>query len=185
MTLTASPPEAEDLYTRESKLSFAVYAYATSVLARGRRGRVTRDEAEAMLRALAGDEAGTTFFGGGGVAALMLGAAELFFEYDAARGSLSCGALVYRFRKAPRQGVLQTFFEEAGAAGAGGGALVYREETRSLLISRTYFEEVNGEEFAREMKRLAAASLGWGAELLERVASRHERVAWDEGGVGV
>jgi hypothetical protein len=163
-------------------MPFAVYVYATSVLARGRRGRVTRDEAEAMLRSLAGAERGAVFFGGGGVAALMLGAAELFFEYDAARGSLSCGALVYRFRKAPRAGVLQTFFEEAGAAGAGGGALVYREETRSLLISRSYFEPADGEVFAREMKRLAAASLGWGAELLERVATRHERGAGGEGG---
>lgn len=166
-------------------MPFAVYAYATSVLARGRRGRVTRDEAEAMLRSLAGTEGGTGFFGGGGVAGLMLGAAELFFEYDAARGSLSCGALVYRFRRAPRAGVLQTFFEEAGAAGAGGGALVYREETRSLLLSRTYFEAAGGVEFAREMKRLAAASLGWGAELLERAASRHERGDGDEGGDGV
>jgi hypothetical protein len=163
-------------------MPFAVYAYATSVLARGRRGRVTRGEAEAMLRSLAGTEGGAAFFGGGGVAGLMLGEAELFFEYDAARGSLSCGALVYRFRKALRPGVLQTFFEEAGAAGAGGGALVYREETRSLLLSRSYFEEVGGEEFAREMKRLAAASLGWGAELLERVASRHEHGAGTEGG---
>ena len=34
------------MYKRESKIPFAVYAYATSVLARGRRGRVTRDEAE-------------------------------------------------------------------------------------------------------------------------------------------
>lgn len=170
------------MYTRESKMPFAVYAYATSVLARGRRGRVTRDEAEAMLRSLAGKEARAPFFGGGGVAGLMLGAAELFFEYDSARGALSCGALVYRFRKAPRAGVLQTFFEEAGAAGAGGGALVYREETRSLLLSRSYFEEVGGEEFEREMKRLAAASLGWGAELLERVATRHEHGDRDEGG---
>ncbi len=169
------------MYTRESKMPFAVYAYATSVLARGRRGRVTRDEAETMLRSLAGAKGGASFFGGGGVAALMLGAAELFFEYDAARGSLSCGALVYRFRRAPRAGVLQTFFEEAGAAGAGGGALVYREETRSLLLSRTYFEATGGREFAREMKRLAAASLGWGAELLERVATRHERGAGTEG----
>ncbi len=170
------------MYTREFKMPFAVYAYATSVLARGRRGRLTRDEAEAMLRSLAGTEGGAAFFGGGGVAALMLGVAELFFEYDAARGSLSCGALVYRFRKAPRPGVLQTFFEEAGAAGAGGGALVYREETRSLLLSRSYFEAADGEEFAREMKRLAAASLGWGAELLERVATRHERGAGTKGG---
>ena len=174
------------MYARESKLPFAVYAYATSVLARVRAaarggGRMTRGEAESMLRALAGGGPGGPLLGGGGAAGLMLGAAELFFEYDAGRGVLDCGALVYRFRAEPRPGVLESFFEEAGGEGAGGGALVYREETRSLLLGRAYFEAVSGEEFAREMKRLAAASLGWGAELLERVASRHEQGAEDEG----
>ncbi|HLM55231.1 MAG TPA: hypothetical protein VK422_03830 [Pyrinomonadaceae bacterium] len=168
------------MYTRESKLPFAVYAYAASVLARGvaagrAGGGMTRDEAETMLRALVGDEAGAPLLGGGGVAGVMLGAAALFFEYDAGRGALWCGALVYRFRNRPRPGVLEAFFEEG--RGAGSGCLVYREETRSLLLGRTYFEVMPGEEFAGEMKRLAAASLGWGAEVLERVASRHERDA--------
>jgi hypothetical protein len=171
------------LYTRESRIPFAVYAYATSVLARcgvaACRGCwMTRDEAESMLRALAGADSGAPLFDGGDVAGLMLGTAELFFEYDAARGSLECGALVYRFRSAPRPGVLEDFFEEAG--GAAGGALVYHEETRALLLSRTYFEATPGEEFARDIKRLAAASLGWGAEVLERVASRHEHGAASE-----
>lgn len=175
------------MYSRESNLPFAVYAYATSMLARGRAasgrgGRMTRAEAELMLRALGGAGGGGPLLGGGGVAGVMLGAAELFFEYDAARGALACGALVYRFRSEPRPGVLEAFFEQAG--GAGGGALVYHEATRSLLLSRTYFEATPGEEFARDMKRLAAASLGWGAELLERVASRHEPGAGDgRGGV--
>lgn len=168
------------MYTRESKLPFAVYAYAASVLARGvaagrAGGGMTRDEAETMLRALVGDEAGGRPLGGGGVAGVMLGAAELFFEYEAGRGALWCGALVYRFRNRPRPDVLEAFFEEG--RGAGAGCLVYREETRSLLLGRTYFEAVPGEEFAGEMKRLAAASLGWGAEVLERVSSRHERGA--------
>ena len=169
------------MYARESKLPFAVYAYATSVLSRvGGAARsdegMTREEAESMLRAIAGPGGGARFFDGGDVAGLMLGEAELFFEYDAARGVLACGALVYRFRAEPRPGVVDSFFEEGGG-GAGGGALVYREETRSLLLGRTYFEEEPGEEFAREMKRLAVASLDWGAELLERVASRHEHDA--------
>jgi hypothetical protein len=175
------------LYARESKLPFAVYVYAASVLARagaasGRVVGMKRDEAESMLRALAGDGSAARFFDGGDVAGLMLGAAEIFFEYDAVRGSLACGALAFRFRSGPRAGVLEAFFEEAGGARAAkGGALVFREETRSLLLVRTYFEAAPVEEFAREMKRLAAASLGWGAEVLERVASRHERGAGDEG----
>jgi len=166
------------LYTRESRLPFAVYAYAASTLARGRgadcRGDgMTRDEAEQMLRALAGAGERPPRFGAGDVTGLMLGPAALYFEYDAARRALSCGALVYRFRTRPRPGVLEDFLKEN--RGAGGGALVYRDETRALLLSRTYTEAVPPEEFAEDMKRLAAASLGWGTEVLERVASRHER----------
>ena len=134
-----------------------------------------------MLRALAGAESAAPLLGGGGVAGLMLGAAELFFEYDAVRGALECGALVYRFRSDPRPGVLESFFAEASAACAGFGKPVYRGETRALLLGRTYFGAVSGEEFARQMKRLAAASLDRGAEILERVASRHERGAGAEG----
>ena len=121
-----------------------------------------------MLRALAGADARAPRFGEGDVTGLMLGPAALYFEYDAGRGALTCGALVYRFRSEPRPGVLEDFLEEN--RGAGGGALVYREETRSLLLSRGYFEAAGGAEFEREMKRLAAASLGWGSEVLERVA---------------
>lgn len=166
------------MYTRESRLPFAVYAYAASVLARGRgvacRGDfMTRGEAEAMLRALVGADTSAPHFGEGDVTGVMLGPAALYFEYEAARGTLKCGALVYRFRNEPRPGVLEDFLKEN--RGAGGGALVYREETRALLLSRTYSEAVPAAEFAEEMKRLAAASLGWGAEVLERVASRHER----------
>ncbi|HEX8146526.1 MAG TPA: hypothetical protein VF591_04905 [Pyrinomonadaceae bacterium] len=170
------------MYTRESGIAFAVYAYASSVLARGggvaaggRGGFMTRQEAESMLRALVGPEADAPHFGEGDVTGLMLGPAALYFEYDARSGALSCGALVYRFRARPRPGVLEDFLEENH--GAGGGLLVYREETRALLLSRTYLETIPAGEFAEDMKRLAAASLGWGAEVLERVASRHEQGA--------
>lgn len=135
---------------------------------------MTREEAESMLRGLAGaGSAGVPRFGAGDVTGVMLGPAALYFEYDAARGALTCGALVYRFRNAPRPGVLEDFLEEN--RGAGGGTLVYREETCALLLSRTYFAAAPAEVFAEEMKSLAAASLGWGSELLERVASRHEQ----------
>jgi len=168
------------LYTRESRIPFAVYVYAASVLARGveasgRGEAMTREEAESMLRALVGADEVAPHFGEGDVTGLLLGPAALYFEYDAERGALTCGALVYRFRTWPRPGVLEDFLKEN--RGAGGGKLVYREETRALLLSRTYFVAAPGEVFAEDMKRLAAASLGWGSELLERVSSRHEQGA--------
>lgn len=164
--------------TRDARIPFSIYAYAASVLARGvvsrrEEGSMTRAEAEAMLGALVGEGARAPRFGAGDVTGVMLGPAALYFEYDAGRGALSCGALVYRFRTPPRPGVLEDFLE--GNRGAGGGLLVYREETRALLLSRTYTEAADGEAFALDMKRLAAASLGWGSELLERIASRHEQ----------
>lgn len=137
---------------------------------------MTRAEAEAMLAALVGGGVSAPRFGAGDVAGVMLGPAALYFEYDAARGALRCGALVYRFRLPPRPGVLEDLLETT--RGAGGGVLVYREETRALLLSRTYTQALDGEEFALDMKTLAAASVGWGDDLLERIASRHEH---DEG----
>jgi hypothetical protein len=124
-------------------------------------GRALRDE-------------GAGLFAGGDVAGVMVGAAEVFFEYSAAGGALKCSALVYRFRKEPRPGVLDGFIaeESAGGTDAGGGALEYRAETRSLFLSRTYSEAVPPEEFAADVKRLAGASLLWGTEVLERVAAR-------------
>ncbi|HEX8189130.1 MAG TPA: hypothetical protein VF586_12315, partial [Pyrinomonadaceae bacterium] len=71
------------MYTRESGIPFAVYAYASSVLARGRGGFMTRQEAESMLRALVGADAGAPHFGEGDVTGVMLGPAALYFEYDA------------------------------------------------------------------------------------------------------
>lgn len=164
-------------------MPFALYAYATSVLSRragragGHEGVMTRDEAARLVGSLIEDGAsreGARLFAGGDVAGVMIGAAEVFFEYSAAGGTLKCSALVYRFRKEPRPGVLDGFFAEeaSGAAAAGGGALEYRAETRSLFLSRTYLEAAPPGEFAEDVKRLASASLAWGTEVLERVAAR-------------
>lgn len=169
------------MYSRDTGLSFALYAYASSVLARaaaGARARVmTRAEASRMVSSLLdahGVAGGAHLFDRQGVVGVMLGAAELFFEYAEEGGSLKCSALVYRFRDEPRPGVLEEFFAAEGRADGdtGGGALDYRPETRSLLLSRTYLEPAPGEEFARDVRRLAEASLAWGGELLERVAAR-------------
>ena len=77
------------MYSRESKLPFAVYAYATSVLARGGvsheweardEGGSGRDVARSGRQ-----RHGRAFLRGRRRGGVMLGAAELFFEYDSAR----------------------------------------------------------------------------------------------------
>ena len=174
------------MYSRNSGMPFALYAYAGAVLrasATARRNRnMTRDEAERMLRSLFrahGVGGAGRVFEGGDVAGAMLGEAELFFEYEPGPQSLWCGALIYRFRAEPRPGVLENFFDEErsdDAPDTGGGALEYMEATRSLLLSRTYRVAPAGDEFADEVRMLAAASLAWAREVAGRAASaRHER----------
>lgn len=166
------------MYSRDTGMSLALYAYACGVLARAAgRGVMTREEAARLVSSLLGAHGvggGARLFEGRRVVGVMLGAAELFFEYEPEGGALACAALVYRFHDEPRAGLLEAFFaeEEQGAADAGGGALEYRPEARSLLLARSYSAAVPGEEFAQDMRRLAAASLEWGGEVLERVAAR-------------
>lgn len=168
------------MYSRDSGITFALYAYAGGVLARAARCRemnMTRGEAERLLRSLA-DAHGVSvgrLFDGKDVAGLMLGGAELFFQYDENRRALWCGALVYRFRAEPKPGVLEAFFEEESdvdAPDSGGGALEYRGETRSLLIAKTYESAPEPEEFVEDVKSLAEASLVWARDAVPRVASR-------------
>lgn len=167
------------MYSRESGMPFAVYAYAASVLAHPRACAhtevMTREEAARMVETFLGAQGArgaSELFRGGDVAGVMLGRAELFFEYDEG-GTLHCSALIYRFRREPHPGRLQRFFQydAGGAAETSGGSLEYREETRSLLLGRVYFEAVPDDEFAADMKRLAEASLLWAEEMVERVAA--------------
>jgi hypothetical protein len=170
------------MYSRESGIPFALYAYAGCALGRasvGRETNMTRDDAERLLRSLFdayGVSAGRVF-DGREVAGVMLGEAELFFRYAPERQTFWCGALVYHFIAEPRPRVLEAFFEEeasAGAFDAGGGALEYRDETRSLLLSRTYEAAPAPEEFVEDVRALACASLVWAREGVPRVASAVE-----------
>lgn len=167
------------MYSRDSGIPFALYAYAEAALARLTvpcEIKMTRDDAERLLRSLFdayGLSAGRVF-DGKDVAGVMLGEAELFFHYEPERRSLWCGALVYRFRAAPRPGLLEAFFDEEeslNAPGDGDGTLEYREETRSLLLARTYETPPASDEFADDVRRLASASLVWARETVSRIAS--------------
>ncbi|HEV2765128.1 MAG TPA: hypothetical protein VGV38_19250 [Pyrinomonadaceae bacterium] len=106
------------------------------------------------------------------IGGVMLGAAELFFEYES--GELRCHALVYRFRREPKREVLEAFAQEEGRPGAdtGGGRLEYRPESRALFLSRAYTVIIPEADFARDMKALADASLLWATEVAGRAADR-------------
>ncbi|XXF81574.1 hypothetical protein P2318_14460 [Myxococcaceae bacterium GXIMD 01537] len=108
-----------------------------------------------------------------GFGGIMVGNAQLYFEYHEDSKTLECSALVYKFHEPPKPGVLDGFRAEAkSGTDAGGGEVDYEPENRGLFLSRTYSTLPRGDAFSREMKRLMQASVVWGDEVLDRVASR-------------
>lgn len=138
-------------------------------------GPMTREAAEALTRWYARSQGavlspGLNPQGFGGIA---IGGAQLYFEYHEEEQALECSALVYRFHEPPKPGVLEGFQAEAReGTDTGGGTVDYERENRGLYLSRTYSQVPDGHAFAREMKQLMKASLVWGDEVLDRVASR-------------
>jgi hypothetical protein len=108
-----------------------------------------------------------------GLGGAMVGGAQLYFEHEAPAQRLKCSALVYRFREAPKPGVIDGFRKEAEeGTDTGGGEVDYEPESMSLFLSRTYGVLPSGVDFSRDMDALMKASVGWGDEVLDRVATR-------------
>lgn len=135
---------------------------------------MTREEAQrlvqAFMKSLGQPSEGLNPQGFGGAA---VGNAQLYFEYHADKQELETSALIYKFRDAPKPGVLEGFrAEEKSGTDTGGGAVDYETENNSLFLSRTYATVPAEAAFQEDMKRLTQASLVWGDEVLDRVASR-------------
>ena len=108
-----------------------------------------------------------------GFGGLAKGEAQLYFEFVPDKGELKCSALIYRFRDAPRPGVLDGFLaEEKAGTDTGGGAVDFEKESKSLFLSRTYTTVPPDQSFELGMTRLMDASVAWGGPVFERVASR-------------
>lgn len=135
---------------------------------------MTRDEAQrlvqAFMKSLGQPSEGLNPQGFGGA---VLGNAQLYFEYHSDKQVLEASALVYKFRDPPKPGVLEGFrAEEKSGTDTGGGAVDYEPENKSLFLSRTYSTVPQDAAFKEDMRRLTQASLVWGDEVLDRVASR-------------
>ncbi len=136
---------------------------------------MTRDEAQRLVQSFlrAHGESlspGLNLQGFGGVA---VGEAQLYFEHVSDTGELKCSGLIYRFRDPPRPGVLDGFRDEQKAGtDTGGGAVDFETESKSLFLSRRYASAPPEKVFADDMNRLMAASVAWGGDVFERVASR-------------
>ncbi|MCY1032557.1 hypothetical protein OV207_13875 [Corallococcus sp. BB11-1] len=102
-----------------------------------------------------------------------LGEAQIYFEHAKDSGALKCSALIYRFRDAPRPGVIDGFrAEEKAGTDTGGGKVDYETENKSLFLSRTYGVLPAEQQFKEDLDRLVEASLNWGEEVFNRVADR-------------
>jgi hypothetical protein len=136
---------------------------------------MTRDEAQRVVQSYVRSQGlplspGLNMQGFGGV---MVGQAQLYFEHAADAGELKCSALIYRFRDAPRPGVLDGFRDEQKAGtDTGGGDVDFEPESKSLFLSRRYASVPADNAFLDDMNRLMEASLEWGGDVFERVASR-------------
>ncbi len=112
-----------------------------------------------------------SFFDGKDFAKARIGEAVIGFEYDDADGVLSSEALIYRFRREPRDEILDAAFAE-GETENGGGRIVYDSETFALYLQRDFTEKLDDAEFFEQIHELALASLRWNSEVLTRIAEK-------------
>lgn len=101
----------------------------------------------------------------------MLGDAIMGFVYNGDE-TLKCQSLIYRFRKTPKDSVLEAIEIESKNAPDGGGEIAFDDENFTLLLQKDYKKSVSDEEFYSDMQKLAEASLIWSNEVLQKVAER-------------
>jgi hypothetical protein len=134
-----------------------------------------REEAQRLAQALLAatenpDSPGLNPQGFGGVA---VDGAQLYFEWHDKEQALECSALIHKVHETPKPGIVEGFQQEQkSGTDTGGGTVDYEPENKSLFLSRTYTQAPPQSAFIEDMKRLMQASLVWGDEVLDRVASR-------------
>jgi hypothetical protein len=101
-----------------------------------------------------------------------VGESVLGFEYDEADGSLSCQALIYRFRREPRDEILDALFAAESETNNGGGRIVFDSEAFSLYLQRDFTEKTDERLFYEQVNRLARASLEWNGEIVGQAAAQ-------------
>ena len=100
-----------------------------------------------------------------------LGESFLGFEYDASDGLLSCQALIYRFRREPREEILNAVFAEESSENDH-GRIVFESRDFSLYLQRDVAEKIDDDLFFEQVNQLARASLKWNSEILGQVAEK-------------
>jgi hypothetical protein len=101
-----------------------------------------------------------------------IGESFVGFEFDDADNVLSCQALIYRFRREPRDEVLDALFAEESEANSGGGRIVFDSGTFSLYLQRDFEEKIDDALFSEQVNALARASMLWNGEIVEHAAAK-------------
>jgi hypothetical protein len=135
---------------------------------------MTREEAkqqiEAFFRRLGEKKA--SFFDDRNHVEARLGEALVGFEYDPEEETLSAQALIYRFRREPRDEVLDAVFAEESEANSGGGRVVFNSENSAFYLQRDFTEKIGDNVFYEGVNKLAQASLRWNSEILTNAAEK-------------
>ncbi|HEX8247073.1 MAG TPA: hypothetical protein VF599_02725 [Pyrinomonadaceae bacterium] len=101
-----------------------------------------------------------------------IGESFVGFEFDETDDILSCQALIYRFRRAPADEILDALFAEESEANSGGGRIVFDSETFSLYLQRDFAEKIDDASFYEQVNALAWASMVWNGEIVEHAAAK-------------
>jgi len=134
---------------------------------------MTKNEAkiqvEAFFRQL-GEKA--SFFDEKNYVEARIGETLVGFEYDEDGEILSVQSLIYRFRKEPKDEILDAVFAEENETNNGGGRLVFNSENYAFYLQRDFDEVISDESFYKNIQRLAQSSLLWNSEILTNAAAK-------------
>ena len=134
---------------------------------------MTKEQAQRQLEAFflsIGEKA--SIFGEKNFVKARIGEAVLGFEFDVENDLLSAKALVYRFRREPKEKVLDRIESAGQRSNTGDGKIVFDPQELTLYLQRDFDDELSDKIFFDDINRLAQASLKWSSEILQDVAER-------------
>ena len=135
---------------------------------------MTREEAKQQVEAFFHrlGEKKASFFDAKNYVEARVGESVIGFEFDEDEAILSAQALMYRFRSAPEDKILDAVFGEESEANSGGGRVVFNSENFAFYLQRDFTEHVGDNFFYEAINKLAQASLRWNSEILAQAAEK-------------
>ncbi len=102
-----------------------------------------------------------------------IGEAVIGFEYQKDEQTLTCRALIYRFRRQPRTEILRQITVAAeNDRTTDAGDVSFDPQSLTLSLVKNYSRKINSRLFAAQMQQLAATSLIWSSTILGQVAAK-------------